>query len=277
MTTPVFSSWKDCYWWFAKARTPEKGRPIKQGWRMFRGDDNEFFITAHSYRVCTFNPDNTVTFDLTAQSHACICHTLSSTLSTVIPYMICRVGTGRYVVNHVGVVVNVPSGSRWYTAFTKQAHDLFTGITFDNKSMTCINPQPKASRETENVEKRRVWLQTLRRFKRGIAVRAKLGIFTAINEAMKKEQFGSTTLMMDINSDSFVEFLYRCMRDDVYPDELLRSLCFHRYATWRPSGVGADKLAVQLASSNIQGLSFRLRRHFGVWESGVTGDSDEQL
>ena len=274
-TSPVFSSWKDCYWWFAKAKTPEKGRPIKQGWRMFRGEDNEFFITAHSCRVCTFNPDNTVTFDLTAQSHGCVQHTISSTLQSVIPYIICRVGKGRYVVNHIGVPVTVPAGSRWYTAFTKQAPDLFPGITFDNKSMTCINPQPKATRESENVENRRAWLQALRRFKRGLAVRAKLGVFTAMNAAMKNEQFATTALMMDINSDVFVEFLYKCMRDDLYPEELLRFLCFHRYSTFRPSSMSVDKLALQVASSNLQGLSFRLRRHFGVWESGV--DSDEQL
>ena len=269
----MFSSWKDCYWWFAKARSPEKGRPIKQGWRMFKGDDDTYFITAHSHRVCTFNPDNTVTFDLTAQSHACICHTISSTLSSVIPYLICRVGTGRYVVNHVGVAVTVPSGSKWYTAFTKQAYDLFPGITFDNTSMICVNPQPKATRETENTEKRRVWLQTLRRFKRGLSVRAKLGVFTALNAAMKNEQFGTGALPMDTNSDAFVEFLYRCMRDDVYPDELLRSIGFIRYATWRPSSTGIDAVAIALSSSILQAQSFRLRRHFGLWESGV--DIDE--
>jgi len=269
----TFSSWKECYWWFAKARTPEKGRPIKTGWRMFKGDDDTYFITAHSYRVCTFNPDDTVTFDLTAQSHGCIQHTISSTLHSVIPYMICRVGTGRYVVNHVGALVTVPSGMRWWTAFAKQAYDLFTGITFDNKSMTCINPQPKATRETENVENRRAWLQSLRRFKRGLAVRAKLGVFTALNAAMKKEQFTTTALPMDTNSDGFIAYLYMCMRDDLYPDELLRSLGFTRYATWRPSSMSVDKLALQHASSILQAQSYRLRRHFGVWESGV--DSNE--
>ena len=265
-----FSSWKDCYWWFAKAKTPDKGRPIKQGWRMFKGEDNSYFITAHSRRVCTFNSDDTVTFDLTDQSHMVIRHTLSSTLGSVVPYLISRVGTGRYVVNHMGVAVTVPAGMNWYRAFIKQSYDLFHGITFDNKSMTCINPRTKATRETENTERKRIWLQTLRRFKRGLAVRAKLGVFTALNAAIKNEQF--TTLPMDTNSDVFVEFLYRCMRDDQYPDELLRSLGFTRYATWRPSNTNLDAVAIALSSSILQTLSFRLRRHFGVWESGDTNE-----
>jgi hypothetical protein len=237
---------------------------------MFRGEDNAFFITAHSYRVCTFNSDNTVTFDLTDQTLPHICHTISSTLSSVVPYLICRVGTGRYVVNHVGVPITVHTGERWYTVFTKQAYGLFAGITFDNKSMTCVNPQPKATKGTEHTENRRIWLQTLRRFKRGLAVRGRVGVFTAIHTAMEAEKF--PTLWMDTLSDSFVEFLYNCMRNDEYPDELLRSLAFTRYGLWRTTS-SLDKLAVEHASSTLSSLSFRLRQKFGVWEPEVDNDA----
>lgn len=267
----VFSNWSECRQWFAHARSPDRGRPIKTGWRMFKGEDNAFlgednafFITAHSYRVCTFNSDDTVTFDITDQTLPNICHTISSTLSSVVPYLICRVGTGRYVVNHVGALVMPLNGERWYTAFTKQAYDLFPGVTFDNKSMACINPRPKATKETEHTENRRIWLHTLRRFKRGLAVRGKLGVFTAIHTAMAAEKFPA--LRVDTLSDSFVEFLYNCMRNDEYPDEVLRGLGFTRYGLWRPTG-NLDKLAVEQASSTLSSLSFRLRQRFGVWDN----------
>lgn len=270
MAVAEFSSWSECRQWFAHARSPDKGRPIKAGWRMFRGEDNAFFITAHSYRVCTFNSDNTVTFDITDETLPHICHTISSTLNSVVPYLICRVGTGRYVVNHVGVPITVHTGERWYTVFTKQAYGLFAGITFDNKSMACVNPQPKATKETEHTENRRIWLQTLRRFKRGLAVRGRVGVFTAIHTAMAAEKF--PTLRMDTLSDSFVEFLYNCMRNDEYPDELLRNLAFTRYGLWRTTN-SLDKLAVEHASSTLSSLSFRLRQKFGVWEPEVDNDA----
>ena len=73
-----------------------------------------------------------------------------------------------------------------------------------------------------DVERRRVWLSSLRKFKRGVKIRAKLGVIEHICQQVATERKGQQTWdAPQWEHDRWITLLYTSIRDDEYPTELL--------------------------------------------------------
>lgn len=71
-------------------------------------------------------------------------------------------------------------------------------------------------------DKRREWLRALRRFKYGMKVRAKVGILQTYCEQVAAERRGVQKWDAPMwEHDRWVTFLYTCIKDQWFPEELL--------------------------------------------------------
>lgn len=71
-------------------------------------------------------------------------------------------------------------------------------------------------------ERRRVWLRSLRRFKDGMKVRAKMGILHAYCQQVAAERRGKHGWSAPHwDHEKWVTYLYTCIRDGEFPPRLL--------------------------------------------------------
>jgi hypothetical protein len=254
-----FVSYLDAREFFSKAKTPSNGRPIKSGWRMYSEGLEKLFILAYGMRICTLHRDNTVTFDLSREDLPRIGNTISWVLPSVIPFAFSYVSKGRYVVSGTQVTVTVPEGLSWYSAFKKQAHEYFRHIKFDMATGMCHNPVPRVDQANADKDARLVWLRSSRKFMKGIKVRAKLGAFTSYTSSV--DQHHRVMSQADV-----IQLLYECIRDEQYPDVLLRFLFS---GSWRFSyynrNADPNLVAVTRTKELLEEHSLELRRKFGVF------------
>ena len=255
----MFDSYLDARAFFSRAKTPSMGRPIKTGWRMYSEGLEKLFIVTCGMRICTLHCDNTVTFDLSREDLPRVGNTISWALSRIIPISFVYVSKGRYVVSGTKVTVTVPEGLSWYSAYKKQAHEYFRHIKFDMATGMCHNPVPRLDQANADKDARRIWLRSSRKFMKGIQVRAKLGAFTSYTSSV--DQHHRVMSQADV-----IQLLYECIRDEQYPDVLLRFLFS---GSWRFSyynrNADPNLIAVTRTKELLEEHSLELRRKFGVF------------
>ena len=115
-----------------------------------------------------------------------------------------------------------------------------------------------------DTEKRREWLRALRAFKKGMLVRAKMGVLDSICQQVVAESAVITIWKKpDWDHDIWVTMLYTAIKDNQFPTELLRGFAqsarlMHNFRTDR-----VTTLAVM--ETVCTRLSLRLRQKFGVF------------
>jgi len=72
-----------------------------------------------------------------------------------------------------------------------------------------------------DADKRLVWLRSLRRFKTGVRVRAKLGVIDAICQQVAEYRKKNKWECPCWEHERWVTLLYTCIKNDTYPPELL--------------------------------------------------------
>lgn len=258
-----FKSYDDIAKWYTKVRNPAKGRPLHTSWRVF--DNNKSFVfRLHDVDVCSVHPDNTVTFYLSSDVLSNIGNSVSYTLPRVLPFLIMRVSTGRYCIAQPATIVNA-SGSYFWQSFKQQAPDAFHGIRFNMADGKCLNPVPKAIRQNEDAAARKEWQKILRRYKNGLYVRIKLGVFDTIYAELHSNNVGLSGAMTLGSHPSFIPTLAKAMRDEEYPPEILRAFCRLRF--WWGGRTPDVKAAVRSTIDNVFTThSVALRREFGVFK-----------
>lgn len=116
-------------------------------------------------------------------------------------------------------------------------------------------------------DKRREWLRALRRFKYGIKVRAKLGVLQTICEQVAAERKGKNVWdAPQWKHDRWVTFLYTCIRDGIYPSELLIAFAKTAEVTFlNPRIQPTVEMVVDAVNLVCKRLSKQLRAKFGVF------------
>lgn len=115
--------------------------------------------------------------------------------------------------------------------------------------------------------KRKVWLRALRRFKYGIKVRTKMGVFDAIAQSVAEERRGRTRWdAPDWDDTRWIDLLYESIRDNAFPDALLRGFVRTAEVTFYSQTMQPTRAAVAKAIDQILRHSSTLLRHrFGVF------------
>jgi hypothetical protein len=76
-------------------------------------------------------------------------------------------------------------------------------------------------RRRENPEQRKLWLRSLRVFKLGIQVRAKMGVVEKYCQQVAAQRLGDRWSTPDWSNDKWITLLYTSIRDTQYPPELM--------------------------------------------------------
>jgi len=261
------TSYKDAVTWFAKCRSPEKGRPLKKWARVFKtGDTFEFKFGDRTF--ATLTPDNILTFPCTVGEMRRMSITFSQASYRALPVLFMRLATGRYAIEHSLSVDNRSQGNR-YGNMREHSPEYFQSIQFDMNTGACINQRPRLT-ESVNTEARKTWLNKLRKFKRGIKVRAKMGVIEGICQqvAVERSKNLTTWSQPDWSSDAWSNMLYTAMNEEQFPTELLCGFVMSsRVSYWRQENPTSVSM-LDAMDSVLQQLSVELRRKFGVFDQG---------
>ena len=215
---------------FKTAKTPSKGKPIRSFARILK-DGDDYIVTVNGTNICRISPDNTLEFVAEVNTVRRHTYTLVGNLHSAIPIAICRVGTGRYRVEHSGVLIDFSQGrlsqGRW-THMKNDAPEYFQGIKFDLTTGKCLNRRVDMLKSVD-VDKRKEWLRLLTRWNRGIKVRVKMGVFSGLVERRRIEggnaQGGQTGL---------TEPLYKAIINGTHDTQLLYNIVLQASPTIPP-------------------------------------------
>lgn len=264
-------SYDDAKALFRRAKNKDNGKPIRSWMRLFKEGDN-FVLKHDGVPVLTITPDNIATFPLTVNQGKSISNTLSSSLYRVVPFMWSRLGKNRYGIAHTKKLdefIN-KSNTRWYwaTYMRTDAPELFKGLQFNLLTGECLNPQPKPNGAV-NGDAKIEWLRALRSFKRGVQTRAKIGVLDSLCQQVVEERNKArdTWQQPDWTHERWTELLYTCVRDNVYPTDLLKGFVMSsKVSYWRHESPTA-KSTLQAMDSVLDDMSIELRRRFGVFDA----------
>ena len=115
--------------------------------------------------------------------------------------------------------------------------------------------------------KRKHWLRSLRRFKYGIKVRAKLGVLRTICEQVAAERKGKQRWdAPQWDHDRWVTLLYTCIKNNEFPPELLAGFVKTADVTFmNPHKLPTVEGTIDAVNSVCREQSKALRRKFGVF------------
>ena len=190
-------------------------------------------------------------------------------------------GKGRYRVAHTGLMDRVTPPREqggnyyqsWWDAFKEHGTEYFAGMTFNDDGV-CINPQYATDGEIDT-EKRRVWLRMLRRFKRGLKARAKVGalqqhakrIYEKHAEMERKGQHRWQWQMPNWKSKKYYGMLKEAMQSNEYTPEFLEAFVESATPNTYGNTLATDAHILQYVDTLMNDLSYQLRKDFGVFVS----------
>lgn len=277
---------------FAKCRKPEKGKPIRTFMRLFKLDDGTFVfrMTYDNVDVCTLTPDNVLTFVITKEDARKVANTLAIGMERVVPFRWYRKSTGRWKIVPMPFYYHSSEfdnqhhwTSMWETHqkyLNSESEEFFCGLQFNMETGIPINPLPDIE-ETLVLEKRRMWHNAIRKWKRAVRVRGKIG---ALDKLIKEEYATKTThnrVHFDIlrfNTDDQLDILYKCIKNNEHPTELLRlfvqgAVRDRGYYYYGGSNTCDAKEVLAHMDTILNNHSLDLRKLYGVFGEEFTNDT----
>ena len=235
MTVPMIASYADAEAVFAKARNPDKGKPLKNTYRLIK-DGDEFIVRSSNKNVAKIYRNNTVEVFVPK-------NTPSYLLMTVLPQLVpVRVGwVGRKAAfMHTGKAILIPH---------------YNGLTFDMVTGDCVSQPP--TKPVIIKEKRKEYLHDLRVFKRQFETRLKLGVFNAIATQIMAENPHLWTLRVHWYSDLNRQMVAHQVQSKTVSHEFAKILVGHtlsdHYNRPDPSHV-AFRRTLNVALNNARDL-----------------------
>ena len=280
-------SYADMAGYFRKVKTPSKGRPLKRGLRLYK-EGNNYVVKMQDWRgaedipLFKVSPKNVVTFLLPLEHVLRDSNTLVILLPRVIPIHLTRAKKGVYRISHEGSMnMNPrlwdPCGSYPNWAFMRnEAPQYFKGIKFNFLTGECLNPQPDQA-TTELPEQRKVWRGELRRYKRGLKARIKVGALEGfIHEEQVALRAASSVwkyrrgVCPDWTQPKLTNLLLKSMRKETYPAELLQAFVRSAISTytvggWDSSAALTGQYLLRVVDQVFTQNSEHLRRKYGVF------------
>ena len=250
-----------------------------------------------------FTSDNIVEFVATPEEVWSNSQSLVTSLCNWLPFMIWRHRKGLYRVQHYPylladikakmlkqydtVLANIedyyemdkhlPPYSRnqfWHLRWKyeaeimRQSPSYFQGLKFDMTTGKCLN-QKHDDQFVEKPEERKVWRRALTKFKRGIRARAKIRAFDPMVEKIWAERADQSRYhwkQPDWSSKSWLDLLENCIRDNSYPQELLKGLCMSSNTGYYQQEMPTSSDVYKATDKVLTDMSIELRRRFNVFE-----------
>ena len=246
---------------FAKARHKEAGKPLRS-WARLHKDGNDYLIKTGSVTLFRITPDNMLIVECTPDElRRCAC-TVVSALYRVIPFDIIRVGMGRYRLNHFA---NLYSGNLPYIDkdLLKRSPELYQGLTFSLLAGDCQNPRPDLL-TTVDPAARKQWLGALRKYKRGLKVRQRIGAFDSIAALATAQKAARQYSKPDWAQEQWKDKLFECIRDEKYPEDLITGIAQSVRVFYYQTTVTTQDILKEF-DSLCNAYSIDLRKRFGVF------------
>lgn len=289
---PLIKDYADCERMFSTCRNPKKGKPVRTWCRLykeqdvyvlkymmwvFRQQDKDQTTTP----IAEFHPDGRIVLPSDSLAWRHMHSSLSMALHNAIPILTERMGKGRYRIAHTGLLDRVTppreqGGSyyrSWWDAFQEHATEYFAGMTF-NADGVCTNVQHAVNGEIDP-EKRKVWLRMLRRFKRGLKARAKVGalqqhakrIYDKHADMERKGQHRWQWQMPNWRSAKYYAMLKEAMESNDFTPEFLEAFVESATPNTYGNTLATDAHILQHVDTVMNDLSYQLRKDFGVFVS----------
>jgi len=243
---PMITSYKDAEDLFSTARKQDKGKPIQNYTRLFyRG--SAYVIEVLGVPICQIHLNNHVVFTAPINNIYDLTYMFYDVFGIDMP----RRSNRAFI------------GSK---SITDGYSDYFQGVTFLLPQKTCVNPRLPLANFVDK-DKRKEWLAALREFKRGIKVRAKLGVF----DTMIK-QIAPFNSQVELEAaefrDEHMEFLVTCMKRRNFDDGLMRLLVANTILSY--PRISHSSYSGKVVEHHVLGFigkySLELRRRFGVFD-----------
>lgn len=259
-----FSNYVQLEAWLGKGKKREVGRRKRAF--MFRMNAEGVIIVSHArkhwvkqednsmWKLTDFaelRPTNVLTFTCETSDMVPIAASMSSTFWRIFGLAWHRMGRGRYVLFHWDGVHSYLT----YWEQLKKGHEHFKGMSWDLIEHKCYNPKPPILK-TVDKDNRKEWVAALRKFRRAVHVRIKLGV---VQEMINRGPDGGKRVYDNELSDAVLDAL---QSGEVHTDLLERLIINTKRASYhRP--VSPEKVK-QLVESILNGYSVPFRQAFGV-------------
>ncbi len=264
---------------FGTCRSPDKGKPLLSKWRLFKEGDN-YVISIPQYNpwvngqkpeieylpLCEIDPDHTLTFVMPHSKLLCNSNSISTVLQKLTSITYERAGKDRYRVG--GYFATKARWGGMYNIMHKGSPEYFNGIQFNLLTRECLNPQPDMM-ETIISEERTQWLRDLRRYKKGLKARAKVGALQGHIEEVTKELAEAKNRWRYVGNcptwtdPVWAEKLIKSMREEDYSHEILKA--FVQSALRIRSNTLDDKSVLRAVDYVFTSNSVYLRKVYGVF------------
>lgn len=271
---PKFKTYADFASDFTRCRSPEKGRPIKGWCRLFKEGD-EYVVKQRSWRgaipIFKVSRNNVITFVMPLENLLQHAQTIVSSLWRVVPIAIERKRKGVYSVGGINdPKMRYENRDEWCWSYIRnKGVEYFEGIAFDMISGECLNPQPNLL-DRVIPEKRKQWLRDVKRFKKGLKIRAKMGALQGYIRTVEKAKtdmgsvwkYNETVPRWD--DPEITQHVLECIRTEEYPPDLLK-LLVQTTVLERGQREITDQLVLANVDSVFDKHSLHYRKAYGVF------------
>lgn len=265
-----------------KCRDNMMGRPVRKWCRTHLVgtdyDQIEVRLNPSYYgrgRGCTplfrVHPDNTITFVASVEEVLENNQSLSASLHKLVRFSLTRWKKGVYRIGGTEVADRMTEGEdrwsrkRWYW-LANEAPQYFKGIRFDMATGECLNAMPDTVREAIP-EMRTEWLRCLRRYKRGLKARARVGALSEHTKSAMAARATATTpygeLYQKWDAD-WLTTLLECMQSETYPEHILTAFVRSVPRKWRATEITPIDI-VDAVDTVLNTHSQTLREQYGVF------------
>lgn len=261
---PMISNYADAAAMFAKARKPERGKPLGHLFRLMRekngyGDIYHLYYGVPHKLVAVIHPNDTAEIYMPKRIPW-------STFEKVLPKFIPIIAGLAYdrrqaVVGHTSVVLDHAGWRQYHT------HKYYPGIRFNMITGECVSTEPPPP--TINTDKRKEWLRDLREFKKQFALRAKLGVVDGVIREVGEELAEPRWAMrVDWGAPSALALLFNDIKRGVPSTELLRLIV--RDVLGAVHGAPNTDTAKHVFNRVLANQSINLRKMYGVFDEAET-------
>ena len=192
---------------------------------------------------------------------SCISQSVVTHMQTIVPFGIFRISSGRYR------IYDLHNRQQLIWQYRESCPEYFQGIKFNMLTGECLNRQPDMLPLVEIPEKRKEWRRKLREYKKGLKARLTMGCFDGFVKHYSSNAVDFGDRDVDWLDDKQVDFVYRCLDKEEYPNKLLEDIASSASTLYY---WGNKEKATEYVHKEINGvfrkLSVPLRKKFGVFE-----------
>lgn len=235
-----------------RCRKPTEGKQIASWCRIYDSLGEISFVTDGGTEIGRLTHDNMFTFTLSWSAAVNVSPTLTRGLYKISDLLWFRDAKAKYIISH-----------------RKQAptrSDLFTGLQMHWGTGVFTNPRLLDTTKVDS-DARRYWLQCLRDYKKGLKVRAKMGVFDTIIRNVLQERSAQTRYnwtQPDWFSPLWIDKLVGALKNQDFSLDLMKALVqTSEIGYWNRKLSTTDVLAS--FDKLTRDLSVQLRLRFGVF------------